>query len=135
MARDHDFATARYRCRRRLSTSMCARAGVFWQRRGAEERARQVTSSRTRAVILRPACGGVARLRRFRTARFHAAIDALQRSPANSNASAAAAQLDLVEFTLLKAYLGADALDDARRMVSLRRPGALGIPLRVAPVP
>jgi hypothetical protein len=37
------------------------------------------------------------------------------------------AQLDLVEFTLLKAYLGAARLDDARRMLSLRRPGPSGI--------
>jgi Tfp pilus assembly protein PilF len=39
------------------------------------------------------------------------------------------AQLDLVVFTLLKAYLGADRLDDARRMLSVRRPGASGIPV------
>ncbi|HKM70612.1 MAG TPA: hypothetical protein VJX94_11240, partial [Stellaceae bacterium] len=39
------------------------------------------------------------------------------------------AQLDLVEFTLLKAYLGADRLDDARRMLSERRPGLSGIPV------
>jgi hypothetical protein len=32
------------------------------------------------------------------------------------------AQLDLVRFTLLKAYLGADRPDDARRMLSVRRP-------------
>ena len=39
------------------------------------------------------------------------------------------AQLDLVEFTLLKAYLGADRLDDARRMLSMRRPNPSGIPV------
>jgi tetratricopeptide (TPR) repeat protein len=39
------------------------------------------------------------------------------------------AQLDLVEFTLLKAYLGADRVDDARRMLSVRRRGGSGIPV------
>ena len=39
------------------------------------------------------------------------------------------AQLDLVEFTLLKAYLGADRPDDARRMASARRPRPSGIPV------
>jgi hypothetical protein len=34
------------------------------------------------------------------------------------------AQLDLVEFTLLKAYLGADRPDDARRMLGVRRRGS-----------
>jgi hypothetical protein len=40
------------------------------------------------------------------------------------------AQLDLVEFTLLKAYVGAARLDDARRMLSVRRRGSSS--LRVA---
>jgi tetratricopeptide (TPR) repeat protein len=39
------------------------------------------------------------------------------------------AQLDLVRFTLLKAYLGADRPDDARRMLSLRRPHAAAVPV------
>ena len=39
------------------------------------------------------------------------------------------AQHDLIEFTLLKAYLGADRLDDARRMVSVRRRGSSSIPV------
>jgi Tfp pilus assembly protein PilF len=39
------------------------------------------------------------------------------------------AQLDLVRFTLLKAYLGADRPDDARRMLRARRPRASGIPI------
>jgi hypothetical protein len=34
-----------------------------------------------------------------------------------------------VEFTLLKAYLSADRLDDARRMLSERRPHPWGIPV------
>jgi hypothetical protein len=39
------------------------------------------------------------------------------------------AQLDLVEFTLLKAYLGADRPEDARRMLSVRRRGSSGLPV------
>ena len=39
------------------------------------------------------------------------------------------AQLDLVEFTLLKAYLGAGRLDDARRMLSGRRRGSSRLPV------
>jgi hypothetical protein len=39
------------------------------------------------------------------------------------------AQLDLVRFTLLKAYLGADRPDDARRVLNGRRPPASAIPV------
>ena len=39
------------------------------------------------------------------------------------------AQVDLVEGTLLKAYLGAGRLDDARRLLSERRPGPGDIPV------
>jgi hypothetical protein len=39
------------------------------------------------------------------------------------------AQLDLVEFTLLKAYLGADRQDDARQMPRTRGRGSSGIPV------
>jgi len=39
------------------------------------------------------------------------------------------AQLDLVEFTLLKAYLGAGRPDDARRMLSGRRRGSSRLPV------
>ena len=39
------------------------------------------------------------------------------------------AQFDLVEFTLLKAYLGADRQHDARRMLSARRRGSTRIPI------
>ena len=39
------------------------------------------------------------------------------------------AQLDLVVFTLAKAYLGADRIDDARRLLSTRGPGLSGIPV------
>lgn len=39
------------------------------------------------------------------------------------------AQLDLVEFTLLKAYLDAGRMDDARRLLRMRRRGSPGIPV------
>jgi tetratricopeptide (TPR) repeat protein len=39
------------------------------------------------------------------------------------------AQHDVIEFTLLKAYLGADRLEEARQLLKTRRPGASGIPV------
>jgi hypothetical protein len=61
---------------------------------------------------------------------FSAAIDALQPIAGGlERIGGSRAQLDLVEFTLLKAYLGADRPDDARRMLSARRPGLSGIPV------
>jgi len=60
---------------------------------------------------------------------FAAAIDALEPIAGElanqlERIGGSRAQLDLVEFTLLKAYLGADRLDDARRMLSQRRRGS-----------
>jgi hypothetical protein len=60
---------------------------------------------------------------------FSAAIDALEPIAGElERIGGSRAQLDLVEFTLLKAYLNADRLDDARRRLSVRRPG----PSRIA---
>jgi tetratricopeptide (TPR) repeat protein len=39
------------------------------------------------------------------------------------------AQHDLIEFTLLKAYLNADRLDEARQLLATRRPGPSGVPV------
>ena len=39
------------------------------------------------------------------------------------------AQTDLVEATLLRAYVEAGRLDDVRRLVSQRREGAVGLPV------
>jgi hypothetical protein len=47
----------------------------------------------------------------------------------NERIGGSRAQHDLIEFTLLKAYLNANRLDDARRLLSMRRPGASGVPL------
>src|SRR5712692_3453010 len=61
---------------------------------------------------------------------FSAAIDALEPIAGElERIGGSRAQLDLVEFTLLKAYLSADRLDDASRMLSVRRPGSSGIPV------
>ena len=36
---------------------------------------------------------------------------------------------DLIEFTLLKAYLNADRLGEANHLLATRRPGPTGIPI------
>jgi hypothetical protein len=60
---------------------------------------------------------------------FAAAIDALEPITGElERIGGSRAQLDLVEFTLVKAYLSVDRLDDARRMLSVRCPGLSGIP-------
>ena len=61
---------------------------------------------------------------------FSAAIGALEPITGElERIGGSRAQLDLVEFTLLKAYLSAGRLDDARRMLSGRRGGSSGIPV------
>jgi tetratricopeptide (TPR) repeat protein len=61
---------------------------------------------------------------------FSAAIDALEPIAGElERIGGSRAQLDLVEFTLLKAYLAADRLDDARRMLSARRRGSSSLPV------
>ena len=61
---------------------------------------------------------------------FSAAIDALEPiADELERIGGSHAQLDLVRFTLLKAYLGADRRDDARRLLSVRRPNPSGIPI------
>jgi hypothetical protein len=61
---------------------------------------------------------------------FAVAIDALEPIAGElERIGGSRAQLDLVEFTLLKAYLGADRPDDARRMASARRPAPSRIPV------
>jgi len=60
---------------------------------------------------------------------FSAAIDALEPIAGElERIGGSRAQLDLVEFTLVKAYLGANRPDDARRMLSGRRRGSTRIP-------
>ena len=47
----------------------------------------------------------------------------------NERIGGSRAQHDLIEFTLLRAYLGADRLSEARTLLSTRRPGASGVPV------
>ncbi|HKX07000.1 MAG TPA: tetratricopeptide repeat protein [Stellaceae bacterium] len=59
---------------------------------------------------------------------FSSAIDAIETMfPERERISGSRAQIDLVEFTLLKAYLSAGRLDEARRVLRARRPGPHGI--------
>jgi hypothetical protein len=61
---------------------------------------------------------------------FARAIEALEPvADALERIGGSHAQLDLVRFTLLKAYLGADRPDDAHRMLSVRRPRASAVPV------
>jgi tetratricopeptide (TPR) repeat protein len=61
---------------------------------------------------------------------FSAAIDALEPVVRESERlGGSRAQLDLLEFTLLKACVDAGRLDDARRLLKERRPGPMGIPV------
>jgi tetratricopeptide (TPR) repeat protein len=66
----------------------------------------------------------------FERGDYAAAIDALEPiADALERIGGSHAQLDLVRFTLLKAYLGADRTDDAQRMLRVRRPRAATVPV------
>ena len=66
----------------------------------------------------------------FEAGDFSRAIEALAPLAAESERiGGSRAQHDLIEFTLLKAYLNADRLEEARRLVGVRRPGASGVPV------
>ena len=61
---------------------------------------------------------------------FAAAIDAIESMfSERERISGSRAQLDLVEFTLLKAYLAAGRPDAARRLLQARRPGPRRVPV------
>ena len=47
----------------------------------------------------------------------------------NERIGGSRAQHDLIEFTLLKAYLNAGRLEEARHLLGARRPGASGVPV------
>lgn len=66
----------------------------------------------------------------FERRNFTATIDALAPLAGQSERiGGSRAQHDLIEFTLLKAYLEADRPEEARRLLSARRPGASGVPV------
>jgi hypothetical protein len=61
---------------------------------------------------------------------FSAAIEALAPlAGENERIGGSRAQHDLIEFTLLRAYLSAGRLEEARRLITARRLGASGIPV------
>jgi hypothetical protein len=61
---------------------------------------------------------------------FPVAIEALAPlAGENERIGGSRAQYDLIEFTLLKAYLSADRPEEARRLITARRPGASGVPV------
>jgi tetratricopeptide (TPR) repeat protein len=47
----------------------------------------------------------------------------------NERIGGSRAQHDLIEFTLLRAYINAGRLEEARRLLGARRPGAAGVPV------
>jgi tetratricopeptide (TPR) repeat protein len=64
----------------------------------------------------------------FERGDFCAAIEALAPLAAeNERIGGSRAQHDLIEFTLLRAYLEADRAEDAQQLLSARRPGASGV--------
>ena len=66
----------------------------------------------------------------FERGDFSGAIEALvPLAGQNERIGGSRAQHDLIEFTLLKAYINADRLEEARRLLSARRPGASGVPV------
>ena len=66
----------------------------------------------------------------FERGDFSGAIEALAPVAAqNERIGGSRAQHDLIEFTLLRAYIAADRPEDARRLLRLRRPGASGVPV------
>lgn len=66
----------------------------------------------------------------FERGDFPAAIEALAPlADQNERIGGSRAQHDLIEFTLLKAYLNTDRLEEARHLLATRRPGASGVPV------
>lgn len=66
----------------------------------------------------------------FERGDFSAAIEALAPLAVESERiGGSRAQHDLIEFTLLKAYLNAGRLKEARHLLGARRPGASGVPV------
>jgi tetratricopeptide (TPR) repeat protein len=66
----------------------------------------------------------------FERGDFSSAIAALAPlAGENERIGGSRAQHDLIEFTLLRAYLSTDRLSEARQLLSARRPGASGVPV------
>jgi len=130
----HDFATGAFpRAGAAFSDMHIALAQVVAGNDAAlEARARQMdTLARQGRYPSGPCVPAVSQgFAAFERRDFSAAIDALELIAGElERLGGSRAQLDLVEFTLLKAYLGAGRVDDARRRLSVRRPGRSGIPV------
>ena len=68
--------------------------------------------------------------RAFERGDFSGAIEALAPlAGQNERIGGSRAQHDLIEFTLLRACIAANRLDDAQRLLADRRPGASGVPV------
>jgi tetratricopeptide (TPR) repeat protein len=66
----------------------------------------------------------------FEHGNFSAAIEALAPlAGENERIGGSRAQHDLIEFTLLKAYINANRLEEAQGLLTERRPGASGVPV------
>jgi tetratricopeptide (TPR) repeat protein len=66
----------------------------------------------------------------FERGDFSGAVEALAPlAGENERIGGSRAQHDLIDFTLLRAYLGANRLDEARHLLGARRPGATGVPV------
>jgi hypothetical protein len=66
----------------------------------------------------------------FERGDFSGAIEALAPlAGQNERLGGSRAQHDLIDFTLLRAYLNANRLSEARHLLGARRPGASGVPV------
>ena len=130
----HDFAdTALPRAGLAFSDMHIALAQVVARNDAAmEARARQMEALRLEGRYpsgpLVPAASRA--FAAFERRDFATAIDALEPIAGElERIGGSRAQLDLVEFTLLKAYVDAGRMDDARRLSRMRRRGSPGIPV------
>jgi tetratricopeptide (TPR) repeat protein len=133
----HDFATSAFpRAGVAFSDIHIALAQVVAGNDAAlEARARQIDDlARQGRYPSGPCVPAVSRaFAAFERRDFSAAIDALQPIAGElERLGGSRAQLDLVEFTLFKAYVSADRLDDARRVLSARARGSSSIRIPVA---
>jgi tetratricopeptide (TPR) repeat protein len=101
---------------------------------GLEARSRQIDELATRGRYPSGALVPVVSdaFAAFEKGDFAAAIDLLEPVVGElERIGGSRAQLDLIEFTLLRAYLGAERAEDARHMLRARRRGASSIPVAV----
>jgi tetratricopeptide (TPR) repeat protein len=67
----------------------------------------------------------------FERGNYSMAIDALAPLAGQTERiGGSRAQHDLIEFTLLKAYLESNRLEEPRQLLAMRRPGAVGVPVK-----